>query len=88
MTECVNVKMNYGQSQALKVLAAERMGLKVSDAETAKALLSGSPVHVMLSARLEREACRLHNELRGSEDLVRQANGHVAELQREYGLSV
>lgn len=78
--------MNYGQAQALKVLAAARMGLVVCEEDAALTMLKGLPVHAMVGARVEREACRVHEIMRTSQKRVRVANGHVADLQREYGL--
>jgi|JI8StandDraft_1071087.scaffolds.fasta_scaffold267994_2 hypothetical protein len=80
--------MNYGQAQAVKVLAAARMGIEVGDEETAKAMLSGAPVHAMFGARLEGEACRVHELIRTSEERVREANEHVAAITREYGFVI
>ena len=78
--------MNYGQAQALKVLAAERLGLDPADTETAHKMLSGKPVHVMHSVRVSAEATRMHNLIRGDAGKVQAANEHVAALQREFGL--
>lgn len=79
--------MNYGQSQALKVVAAHRMGLNPSCVNNAIAILMGLPVHPMFAASVEREATRIHNELALDESRVREANGHVANVMAEYGFA-
>lgn len=79
---------NYGQWQALKVLAAERLGLVPSDVGTATGLLEGKTPHVMLFASLDKEASRVHNVIRGDAALVEKANGEVLALASQYGFKV
>lgn len=79
--------MNYGQSQAVMVLAGERMGYPMANADNARAVLEGKPMHVMFGAAIEKEATELHNKLRTQGELVNQANKHCADLIAEYGLT-
>lgn len=79
--------MNYGQSQALKVLAAHRMGLTATCTDDAIALMMGRPVHPMIAAAIGREAARIHNELAQDASTVNTANTHVHALMAEYGFA-
>ena len=79
--------MNYGQCQAIKVLAAHRMNLDPSYVADATAMMQGASVHPIVSASVSREACRIHNALALDETNVRVANGHVATLMAEYGFA-
>lgn len=79
--------MNYGQSQAVMVLAGERMGYPMANAGNARAVLEGKPVHVMFGAAIEKEAAELHNKIRKRVDLVNQANKHCTDLIAEYHLA-
>ena len=79
--------MNYGQCQAIKVLAAHRMNLDPACVADATAMMQGASVHPMAAASVEREACRIHNALALDETSVRAANGHVATLMAEYGFA-
>lgn len=79
--------MNYGQCQAVKVLAAHRMGLTATCTDDAIALMMGRPVHPMIAAAVEREAARIHNELAQDASTVNTANTHVHALMAEYGFA-
>ncbi len=80
-------KLTYEQANAVIVCAAERMGLSPSNLDTAKAVCEGKPVHVMFAARLEAEACRVHNMIRADVDRVCEGNRLAATIVAEYGLS-
>lgn len=79
--------MNYGQSQAVMVLAGERLGVTVAHAAMAKVVLEGGPLHVMHSAAISVEATELHNQIRTQPDMVAKANAHCVDLIAEYKLS-
>jgi len=82
--------MNYGQAQAVKVIAGERMGYHMSNVDDAKKVLQhgvGS-VHPMVSARISIAADDLHNKLcTQSPDVLFQSNKHVADVCKEFGLT-
>ena len=80
-------KLTYEQANAVIVLAAERMGLSPSNLENAKAVCEGRPIHMIFAARLEAEACRVHNMIRADVDRVCEGNRLAAEIAAEYGLS-
>ncbi len=77
-------EMTYGDAQALKVLAAERLGLNPSCVDIAKDQLNGKPVHPMLSAQLDKAATNAHNQIAADETLVARANEAFAEIQNQY----
>jgi hypothetical protein len=77
-------EMTYGDAQALKVLAAERLGLNPSCVDIAKDQLNGKPVHPMLSAQLDKSATDMHNKIAADETLVARANEAFAEIQKQY----
>lgn len=77
-------EMTYGDIQALKVLAAERLGLNPSCIEIAKDQLNGNPVHPMLSAQLSKAATDMHNKIAEDETLVARANDVFTEIQNQY----
>ena len=79
--------MNYGQCQAVKVLAAHRIGLNPSCVDDAIALMMGRPVHPVIAASVEREAARIHNELAQDGSTVSTATTHVHALMAEYGFA-
>lgn len=79
--------MNYGQSQAVMVLAGERMGFPMAHAAMAKTVLEGRPLHVMHSAAISAEAVELHNQIRTQPDMVAKANALCIELIAEYNLN-
>lgn len=76
--------MNYGQQQAIMVLAGERLGFPMATAAHARVTLEGKPVHPMHGAAVEKEATELHNKIRAQADLVTQANKHCADLIAEF----
>lgn len=78
-------RMNYGQNQAAKVLAAQRMGRNAACVEYAEKLMKGLPVHPMHCAAVEGEAIRIHEEIRVDESAVRDANKHLLSVIAEYG---
>ena len=78
-------KMTYGDAQAIKVLAAERLGLEVWCVDTARAMLRGDPVHAMRSAAVSAEGHRVHNQLCGDARKVSAANIHSEAIRAEYG---
>lgn len=77
-------KMTYGDAQALKVLAAERMGLNPSCIQIAHDQLNGKPVHPMLSAQLSKAADAIHNQLASDENMVAHANEVIKEIMKAY----
>lgn len=78
--------MNYGQSQAVMVLAGERMGFLTGNTENARAVLEGKPMHPTFGAALEKLATELHEKIHAQVELVNQANKHCEDLIAEYGL--
>lgn len=72
---------------AVMLLAGERMGFSMSNADGARALLEGRSVHAMTSAAISNEATALHNQIRLQPELVNQANSHCDSLMAEYGLA-
>lgn len=79
--------MNYGQSQAVMVLAGERMGFSMATTDTAKQMLSGASVHPMFAVAVEKEATSLHNQIHSDADAVNRANKCCAEIIAEHHLS-
>ena len=81
-------KMNYGQTQAVMVLAGKRLGYEMPNAANAEKVLGGESVHVMHQAAIEREAVDIHEIIRGEPpEVMAQANKHCADLIAEYKLS-
>ena len=79
--------MNYGQSQAVIVLAGQRMGITIENAENAEKLLKGEAVHAMHGAAISREATAIHNQISVQPaEVMAQANKHCDDLISEYGL--
>ncbi len=78
--------MNYGQQQAVMVLAGQRLGFTSTYADMATKVLIGDPVHVMHNAAIEREATDIHNRVRKSPEVMAQANKHCVDLIAEYNL--
>ncbi|TAL65822.1 MAG: DUF262 domain-containing protein [Burkholderiaceae bacterium] len=78
--------MNYGQSQAVMVLAGERLGFQMENATLAKKILGGESVHPMFFAFIENEATAFHNRIRNQPELVEQANQHCVAIAAEYAL--
>lgn len=76
--------MTYGDAQALKVLAAERLGLDPACVDIAQDTLNGIPVHPMFSARLSSVATDMHNLIAADENLVARANEVVSETKNTY----
>lgn len=81
-------KMTYGDAQALKVLAAERMGLNPSCIQIAHDQLNGKPIHPMLSAQLGKAADEIHNQLASDENMVARANEVIKEIMTKYGFNM
>lgn len=77
--------MTYGDSTAIMILAAERMGLNPSCVEDATRILQGLPVHVMHGAAVSAEAVRINNELRHNAAKITEANQHAEAVKIEYG---
>jgi len=79
--------LTYCQSQALKVLAADKMGLNPQHVDDAQKMMRGCDVHPMTFASVEHQATQVHNELASDPEKVEQANHHVKTLLTEYGLA-
>jgi len=77
-------QMTYGDAQALKVLAADRLGLEPACVDFALDQLNGKPVPPMSSARLSKVATDMHNRIAADADLVARANVVVAEIKNTY----
>ncbi|MDD2741275.1 MAG: hypothetical protein PHV02_03320 [Rhodocyclaceae bacterium] len=81
-------KVNYGQMQAVMVLAGKRLGYEMPSVANAEKVLGGEPVHVMHQAAIERDAADIHKIIRGDPpEVMAQANKHCADLISEYKLS-
>jgi len=81
--------MQYGQAQAVKVLAGERMGFTVSNVDDAKKVLQCGvdSVHPMVGAQISKAATDVHNQLcTQSADVLAKANKHVADVCAEFGV--
>ena len=79
--------LNYGQCQALKVLVADKMGLKSLHVDDAQKMMRGDSVHPIVFASVERQATLAHNEFAGDAEKVAQANRVGLILLAEYGLT-
>lgn len=79
--------MDYGQLQAVMVLAGERLGFVMEHAAMAKQVLEGTPLHVMHRVSIEAEAVEFHNKIRTQPEMVAQAIAHRVDLIAEYNLS-
>ncbi len=79
--------MNYGQSQAIKVLVKEKMGFSTATLEMSKNLLSGTRVHPMNFRSVEEEAVEFHNKLISHPHLQTQANKIGEEIINEFGVN-
>lgn len=77
--------LTYGDSNAIMVIAAERMGLSPSLVDEAVKLLKGGAIHAMTSAAISKEACRMNDLVRHDPVLIAQANSHVEVLMVEHG---
>lgn len=85
-----NVKpspLNYGQCQALKVLVADKLGMSPSNVADAQKMMRGETLHPMISASVDREAARIHNELASDGAKVAKANQIGQSVLAEYGLA-
>ena len=71
--------MNYGQGNAVMILAAEKIGLTPPLVDEAKRYLEGCVIHVILANAMEEAAVRVNDQLRSDASLIAQANVHVAE---------
>ena len=71
---------------ALRIVAAERMGLSPAYVDIAKLQLSGTKIHPMLGAAMEREARAINARL-SFNNQVDVGNKIVSELVEEYGLT-
>lgn len=80
--------LTYADACALKILAAERMGLKPSYVAEATSQLEGKPLHPMMGNALCRESTAIHHRFAIDEDAMRDGNEHVCKLMRDYGLYV
>jgi hypothetical protein len=81
--------MNYGKSLAVMVLVGERMGFNMVNADSAKKVLNGDAVHIILHAAIEREAVELNNQLRTKPDapnVIAQANKIASEVSAAFDL--
>lgn len=78
--------MNYGQSQALKVLAAHRLGIGTIYVNDSTEMLMGKDVHPTTFAAVEKEAARINNILAQDVAKIAKANEIVITLLAEYGL--
>lgn len=76
--------MTYGDGQAIKILAADRMGLSPERLEDAKRLLEGKAIHPIVFAEIEREATRVHNIFAEDPGLLDKANAHGMAIAEEY----
>ncbi|WP_404666744.1 hypothetical protein [Roseateles asaccharophilus] len=80
--------MTYRDGNAVKILAAERMGIRVSHSDVAQTALRGEPTASSAGQQIEIEACRLHNFIRGDGARMHAANKHAADILIEYGFDV
>lgn len=81
--------MNYGQTQAVKVLVGERMGFPVTNVDDAKKVLQCGvdSVHPMVGAQISKAATDLHNQLSTqTPDVLTLANKHVTDVCAEFNL--
>ena len=77
-------QMTYGDTQALKVLAAERLGLEPACVDIAMDTLNGKPVHPTFSALMGGVASDMHNVIAEDENLVARANAVMTEIMGQY----
>lgn len=78
--------MNYGDSQALILLVASRLGYPVRQLAHAHALLSRQPIHIISIVALEREATQWHNLIAQNPILIRRANHLSSQIKRDLNL--
>ncbi|MEJ6002546.1 hypothetical protein [Paucibacter soli] len=81
-------QMSYGGANAVKILAAERMGITVALSDLAKSLLRGEAVDPSAGVAIEREAVRLHNAIRKDGTRLPVANRHAQDVLMEYGFEI
>jgi len=79
--------VNYGQQQAVMVLAGERLGFSISNTENARTLLEGKPLHPIYGFALEKEASTLLKQVRKKPEMLAQANKHCEDLIAEFRLA-
>lgn len=88
MTMSTQVKpFTYGDGEAIRILAAQAIGLTTHHAEVAKSWLAGKSVHPMTAAAMSKEATTLHNQIRCDESRVNAANTKAQEIKALYGWS-
>lgn len=81
-------QIKYGDGIALKILAADRMGLNPGHIDNARKLLAGEKVHPMFLAQMERESVEMNEKIRHDPALVDSANLNVNAIAKEFGYSV
>lgn len=77
--------ITYGDSMAIMILAAERMGINPCCVDYATKMLKGEPVHPMHGAAVSNEAVRINNSQRHDASWIAQANAHAEKIKAEYG---
>jgi hypothetical protein len=77
--------LTYGDSQALIVLAAHRLGLEPKHVEDAQCLLSGQNIDPMTGAAIFSEACAMNAKARAIPHWIELGGMHVQHLCVEYG---
>jgi formate-dependent phosphoribosylglycinamide formyltransferase (GAR transformylase) len=81
-------KMSYGDGQAIKILVSEKLGFDPSNTDIARKQLSGSTIHPINFAQLEKESTEMHNRLSKDPVAVKSANKIANEIALEHGFSV
>ena len=79
--------MTYADANAIKILAADRMGFSPLLVDMATRQLQGEQIHPMDGAAMDTEASRIHNALRNNGALLPTANLHAESIKQEYGFS-
>lgn len=78
-------RLTYGDSMAVMVLAAERMGLSPALVSDATAVLEGKAVHIVTQKAIETEACRINTALRCNAAMIAEANDHAEAVKADFG---
>ena len=78
-------RLNYGAGCATKILVAEALGMKPQYVDLARRLLKGEKVTPTDGAVLDKEASRIHEEMRTDAEKVAKANEIGGKILEEYG---
>lgn len=78
-------KMNYGDGNAIMILAAVQMGLNPPLVDEAKRYLEGGSIHIIIAKGMEDAAVQVNDQLRNDASLIEQANECANRIKSQYG---